>query len=167
MNLKHAAQEGAEREVAFEAWWKRELQSFKYPVMDKDAARYVWMCCIRSIAALTQGKQQAEGAVDRSQPVGAGLTALPAKWDKEGSKFEALGDPISVAEGAVFRNLAKELRDALSVAASPAGERLTAEQVFDEFEQLSKRVQWNSLSAVNAAWHAFKCGVRFAKEGRP
>lgn len=46
-------------------------------------------------------------------------------------------------------------------------EPLTPAQVCAEFDALSARMNgWNTLGSVNAAWHAFKCGVAFALAAR-
>ena len=118
MTPKHAAPEGAERE-AFEAWAKERPW-----VEFSDYAWQAW----QARAALTQGKQQAEGAVDRSQPVGAGMTDeaimdAMRPFAKDGGRWPS--DWVDAARAVL----------ALSAAASaPAGER-TAKQMSAEYLQ--------------------------------
>jgi hypothetical protein len=79
---------------------------------------------------------------------------------------DTAADKVREIQGYIDAGYKYELRALYATPSQPvAAEGVTGEQVCAEFDALSKRVQWNSLSAVNAAWHAFKCGVRFAAPG--
>lgn len=53
--------------------------------------------------------------------------------------------------------------DALAAIKAARVQALSGVEVCEEFDALSKRVNWNTLSSVNAAWHAFKCAIKFSE----
>jgi hypothetical protein len=79
-------------------------------------------------------------------------------------------DPSNAGDLAIWRAAwAAKGGDALAAikdARVQALEPMSSAELCEEFETLSKRVQWNTLSAVNAAWHGFKYAVRFNERRR-
>lgn len=58
---------------AFAKWWASELRYHKYPVMDEDAARYVWMAARRA-------GERADG--ERADVVPPGMVLVPIEPTK-------------------------------------------------------------------------------------
>lgn len=99
--------------------------------------------------------------IAQAMPDEAGIPEAPAnlpdKWEAEAQRFAALDDPISLAEAACMRNLAKELRAASPVHVSEAPAQ--TEAMADKIERIMR--EWQGANKGVHAIHA--CALDIAQ----